>query len=938
MQIPTWWRRPAPFVALERAPEVRRLELSPYVYDLLDRSTDELSEAERIEAEQQLRRELLEELFPPAIEGVRSRRLNDIYRVIHSGPPPHALCLSGGGIRSASFSLGVLQAFGRNDWLSMFDYLSTVSGGGYIGGWLSAWIANDGQKDVQAGLGARTTDRLLEPEAPPIRHIRTYANYLSPRLGLLSADTWTLVATYLRNLLLNWFVLVPLLAAFALIPWIAVANVEAPVAMVGTSAGTIAFLVALAGSLAGALAVAYTHRIRPDSTGRRDVGAIPKRERTQSAFLLWCLLPLGVSVCFLSTAVVWGLRWHLLPDGMLPYLYAASVGAGIHLLGFFVAAAFSKWTWRPNPLRKMVMTAGEVALVIVSGAAAGLLAYALASRAAAVQDSRLYVWLAAPVFMLLAMGASFIFSGWTSRFATDDEREWSARFAAWILVPVVGWLVIAGLVLFGPDYLRGIRYGQLISAALALVTGGGVAAFGNSTATSARKVSEKAKPTETIKWLPTSLLLGLGAMIFSALLIVGLSMLGQESVRQATCFLQAECPPAGAFRTHPLTAIWAALALFAVGLLMARLIDTNRFSLHAMYRARLIRTFLGASRRSGERHPDPFTGFDEQDDLPVNTLAPKGIVQRPLHVVNMALNLVGGTNLAWRDRKARSFTVSPLYAGSVGLGFRSLTPSAGAPRRLYGGQRGVSLGTAMTISGAAASPNMGYHSSPLVTFLMTFFNLRLGWWLGNPGPAGNGTFWRSQPTLSVRPIIDELFGRTDDRNHYVYLSDGGHFENLGLYEMVLRRCRRIVVVDASCDGQASFEDLANALRLVSVDLGVPIRFETGFEIRGRDDTPPCTAHSARATIDYAAIDGKDAPVGTLYYLKASLTGDEPRDIYSYARSSKDFPHESTTDQFFSETQLESYRALGEHVAEMFIRQVNTAIVGPNRPATKMQLP
>jgi hypothetical protein len=938
MRIPTWWRRPTPFVALEQEPEVRRLELSPYVYDLLDRSTDELPGAERVEAEQQLRRELLEELFPHAIRGVRSQRLNDIYRVIHAGPPPHALCLSGGGIRSASFSLGVLQAFGRDGWLSMFDYLSTVSGGGYIGGWLSAWIANDGRKDVEAGLGARTTDRLLEPEAPPIRHIRTYANYLSPRLGLLSADTWTLAATYLRNLLLNWLVLVPLLAACALIPWIAVANVEAPLEMVGTAAGTIAFLVALAGSLAGALAVAYTHRTRPDSTGRRDVGAIPKRERSQSAFLLWCLLPLGVAVCLLSTALVWGVRWHLLDGGRPSYIYAASVGAGIHALGFFIAAAFSKWTWRPNQLRKILATAGETALVIVSGAAAGLLAYALIAREATIRNSRLYVWLAAPVFMLLVMGASFIFTGWTSRFATDDEREWSARFAAWILVPVVGWIVIAGLVLFGPDYLRGIKYGQLISGALALVTGGGVAAFGNSTATSAKKASEKSRPTETIEWLPASMLLALGAMVFTALLVVGLSMLGQESVRQATCFFQVDCPPPGTFHTHPLTAISTALALLAVGLLMARLIDTNRFSLHAMYRARLIRTFLGASRRSGERHPDPFTGFDEQDDLPMNTLAPKGDVQRPLHVVNMALNLVGGTNLAWRDRKARSFTVTPLYAGSVGLGFRTLTPSAITARRLYGGQRGVSLGTAMTISGAAASPNMGYHSSPLVTFLMTFFNLRLGWWLGNPGPAGNATFWRSQPTLSVRPIVDELFGRTDDRNHYVYLSDGGHFENLGVYEMVLRRCRRIVVVDASCDGKASFDDLANALRLVSVDLGVPITFEGPFDIRARGDTPPCAAHTASATIDYAAIDGKGAPAGKLYYLKASLTGDEPRDVYSYARSSTDFPHESTTDQFFSETQLEGYRALGEHVAEMFIRQVNTATVGPDSPAARRQLP
>src|SRR6185436_21075006 len=114
-------------------------------------------------------------------------------------------------------------------------------------------------------------------------------------------------------------------------------------------AGTLAFVLALVGSLSAALAVAYTHRVRPDSSGRRDVGAIPKKERTQAAFLTWCLAPLVVAVCLLSTAVLWGVRWQLLPDGQVPYLYAAAIGAAIHTVGFFIAAAFSKWTWRPKP-------------------------------------------------------------------------------------------------------------------------------------------------------------------------------------------------------------------------------------------------------------------------------------------------------------------------------------------------------------------------------------------------------------------------------------------------------------------------------------------------------------------------------------------------------------------------------------------------------------
>ena len=97
---------------------------------------------------------------------------------------------------------------------------------------------------------------------------------------------------------------------------------------------------------------------------------------------------------------------------------------------------------------------------------------------------------------------------------------------------------------------------------------------------------------------------------------------------------------------------------------------------------------------------------------------------RPFQVINIALNIVSSKRLAWQERKAEPFTVSALHSGNGYLGFRS--------SQKYGA--GITLGTAMAISGAAASPNMGYNSSPVITFLMTLFNVRLGWWLGNPGP------------------------------------------------------------------------------------------------------------------------------------------------------------------------------------------------------------
>jgi hypothetical protein len=277
---------------------------------------------------------------------------------------------------------------------------------------------------------------------------------------------------------------------------------------------------------------------------------------------------------------------------------------------------------------------------------------------------------------------------------------------------------------------------------------------------------------------------------------------------------------------------------------------------------------------------------------------------KPFHIVNATLNLVAGKELAWQERKADSFTFSPLHSGNRRLGYR--------PSRVYGGPGGVSLGTAVAISGAAASPNMGYHSSPALSFLLTLFNVRLGWWLGNPGHAGEDTYSLRNPKVSLRPLLGELTGSTDEEHPYVYLSDGGHFENLGLYEMVLRRCHMIVLVDAAADLSFGFDDLGNAVRKIRIDLGVSVTFETMNIFPRSPERPANAKYCALGTIHYEDVDGAGAQPGTLLYIKPAVYFDkESRDIYNYARQNPEFPHESTADQFFSESQFESYRALGE---------------------------
>jgi hypothetical protein len=313
---------------------------------------------------------------------------------------------------------------------------------------------------------------------------------------------------------------------------------------------------------------------------------------------------------------------------------------------------------------------------------------------------------------------------------------------------------------------------------------------------------------------------------------------------------------------------------------------------------------------------------------------------RLLHVINTTLNIVRGSDPAMQERRAANFIITPQHSGNAQLGYRSSVE--------YGGPLGIGLGTAMAISGAAVSPNMGYYSSSSVTFLLALFNVRLGWWLGNPGTAGAQTFKFDAPTFGFKPLIDEAIGRTDDTHPYVYLSDGGHFENLGIYEMVRRRCKLIVVCDAGADAEFQYQDLAEAVRKIRIDLGVPISFDKISDFDKNVEYPPLPMDidtqkttlrdvlCAVATIHYDAVDSNqmknDASSvnnadagnrrdinGKLIYIKPAFPGVwAPADIRRYTLFHSPFPHQSTIDQFFTESQFEAYRSLGQFVIDKLL--------------------
>src|SRR6185503_14692943 len=209
-----------------------------------------------------------------------------------------ALCLSGGGVRSATFNLGILQGLARHGLLDKFDYLSTVSGGGFVGGWLSAWIRRAGLQSVIKSLSEQP-ESPLAPDPPEVEHLRVYSNYLSPRPGLLSADTWTLVATVARNLILNWLVFVPVFLAMLLLP-----RMWTSIVLRSTNHSSALWISLAVGFLSGLWALSYIGRNLPstnDYTKSKAKGTRTKAE--EGPFITRCLIWLVVSAAALSVCL-----------------------------------------------------------------------------------------------------------------------------------------------------------------------------------------------------------------------------------------------------------------------------------------------------------------------------------------------------------------------------------------------------------------------------------------------------------------------------------------------------------------------------------------------------------------------------------------------------------------------------------------------------------
>jgi hypothetical protein len=339
------------------------------------------------------------------------------------------------------------------------------------------------------------------------------------------------------------------------------------------------------------------------------------------------------------------------------------------------------------------------------------------------------------------------------------------------------------------------------------------------------------------------------------------------------------------------------------------LLNINFTSPHRHYRDKLAEAYLiQPSATSSAAQP-----FDNAVSIPLSALANPTPCRAPYHLINCALNVPGSRNPKMQGRLTDFFLFSPAYSGSPLTGYEPTTEWEKADSHL-------DLGTAMAISGAAAAPQMGLATIKRLSFWLALLNVRLGYWARKP-KIKSAWLFGGAPGLVC--LLQEMLGTMDERLPWLNLSDGGHIENLGVYELLRRRCKYIIAVDGEEDSKMTFHAITTLQRLAAIDFGIQIDLNLDDLRLNKKGLTRSHFHFCRVRYPSAGRGSEDM-IGYLLYLKLSLTGNEGEFIRRYRLDEPVFPHHSTADQFFSEPQFEAYRSLGEHVGDkLFLR----AIVG-----------
>ena len=809
------------------------------------------------------------------------------------------LALSGGGIRSATFNLGLLQALERKRLLKNVDYLSTVSGGGYVGGFWTAWQQRANQQPGDnrhfPTAAAEEPDRTTGPdirEQPEIRHLREFSRFLMPRVGFFYMETWAGVVTILGGLLPSLTAAVSVLTllhykwfyiGFHLIKgdpqwsWICLG------------------------------ALVFVHQSVCEYSWWRSGKAGNTRQ------------PLAIYVFFaLGAAALSGLFWLLWRN-----------------------------LWMDRPLEDWLCKTESVWQS---------------------DSGKTYPVDTAFDFVLFGPAAATAFAGLvllvcraiSSRMVNDrDSIRWSSSFdraAARCFAPALMW---AGLATVW-EVCHWLLHQNWKFAA----TTGSTATFGvlfvwlrdwlikpteeNIASTLVGRIAEKLKPM-----VPQLLAI---AFVLSMLVAVGVMV-------QAYGL---------GWPLHVAAGAGSALLLIGGTLIF---FDPARVGMHDFYRSRICRCFLGAARATGQTSQHP-TAEQFGDDLTFAELRESTKNQRPIHLVCCAANNLAGDTLGSLYRGARSTTISP-FGISLGnyvatcddLRFSSALTASAAAFNSQMGRISMDLGPAVAFIMSAFNLRLGLwvphplirNPRPPLLVGRPFFYEMFGHTNCDPIPPDDGgerlhlmakkSFTALSEKLpnaarhATRSVMNMVanektaaacaqkaadlsdkmveFSANRVRDvHFLHLSDGAHFENLGLYELIRRHCRYLIVSDCGTDPEVAFDDLAIALRSIREDFGVEIDLDVS-PLRA-DDSGHARQHAVVGTIHYDGFGGTDK--GTIILFKPSLTGDEPSDVSQYQARHPAFPHETTGDQFYDEAQWESYRRLGEHAGDSVFRQLENYFV------------
>ncbi len=697
------------------------------------------------------------------------------------------LALSGGGIRSATFNLGVLQVLSERGILKHIDYLSTVSGGGYIGSCLSSVLNNPDIGTEKDKFPFRHQKGVPEPEA--LKHLRNYGNYIAPN-GFF--DWLKMPALFIRGALINLLLLLPYVAVVVLL--------------------TVYFY----GGTLRNTEQKSCYIITESARKKLESQGLPNKVLEQ---LDGKVFAKKKDVSIKSEYATW---------------FEPFIMKQINKRNF-------SWDWKEF-YSKYYLTCGAGILYLFS--------------------------------VFLFIGLQGVFNQNIKRRACYDKT-----FGIGLLVVLICVLIesmVTALSYYLTLDLKETKTIITTVASLIPVIFAGKAAANVS------------------KWRGKLTIYFLG-MIGPFILFLIYLLLCEWALNPSLPFLYWILAPIGIF-------------LFTRGFT-----EINKTSFHNFYRDQLSKAYLFQTDGKG-------TNVKPEDKQKLSELNGKN-TKAPYHLINVALNLHGSDDLNLHGRNADFFIFSKHFCGGMKTGFCKTQVMEDTDHH-------VNLGTAMAISGAAASPNMGTATIKPLVFIMTLLNIRLGYWLPNPQIVREKKhrllpffpyfenhqyqlqYWKYSPFSGVGPIylLRELFGLISEKSEYINVSDGGHIENLAIFELLRRRCKYIIACDAEADPDMTFGGLAKLIRYARTDLSIEIEIDLDDVRKGENEFS--NRHCAFGKIHY-----DNNETGYFLYIKSSMTGDENEYIREYRSKNKDFPHESTADQFFDEAQFEAYRALGYHIAD-----------------------